>query len=395
MNIAGIKADRSRGSEESKRDISTPSMSEDGESADHLPSIQGRSSGPTRRSSKGGWTPEEDEVLRRAVQCFRGKNWKRIAELLKDRSDVQCLHRWQKVLNPNLVKGPWTKEEDETIVELVNKHGPKKWSVIARSLPGRIGKQCRERWHNHLDPNIKKDAWTLEEELALVDAHQLHGNKWAEIAKCLPGRTDNSIKNHWNSSLKKRLESVGVQGLASKGIVAIPSKSELIEGTTPCKSGQARLQNGQTHPGTREPERTKLMLLSPMEGEPAPKQLIYSPRGLDAARRHRASEKVEGDVVENDSQTPIHVGSFSRKKGSHGGSRNAINLVQTNLTPAKNEVITNLFSPFDVCSTPPCHASVSEVSPQAVLRSAARSFPGTPSILRKRQHEIATPTHEG
>ncbi|XP_038886309.1 transcription factor MYB3R-1 [Benincasa hispida] len=172
-----------------------------------------RTSGPTRRSTKGQWTAEEDEILRKAVQRFKGKNWKKIAECFKDRTDVQCLHRWQKVLNPELVKGPWSKEEDEIIVELVEKYGPKKWSTIAQHLPGRIGKQCRERWHNHLNPAINKEAWTQEEELALIRAHQIYGNRWAELTKFLPGRTDNAIKNHWNSSVKKKLDSYLASGL--------------------------------------------------------------------------------------------------------------------------------------------------------------------------------------
>ncbi|XP_044463925.1 transcription factor MYB3R-1 [Mangifera indica] len=197
---------------ESKRIISTPSdgLSDGGQ---RMRSLHGRTSGPTRRSTKGQWTPEEDEILRKAVQRFKGKNWKKIAECFKERTDVQCLHRWQKVLNPELVKGPWSKEEDEIIIELVNKFGPKKWSTIAQHLPGRIGKQCRERWHNHLNPSINKEAWTQEEELALIRAHQIYGNKWAELTKFLPGRTDNAIKNHWNSSVKKKLESYLASGL--------------------------------------------------------------------------------------------------------------------------------------------------------------------------------------
>uniref|UniRef100_A0A1D1XDW3 Myb-related protein 3R-1 n=1 Tax=Anthurium amnicola TaxID=1678845 RepID=A0A1D1XDW3_9ARAE len=169
--------------------------------------VPGRTSGPTRRSTKGGWTEEEDEVLARVVKQFKGKNWKKIAEFFPDRSDVQCLHRWQKVLDPALVKGAWTKEEDKHIIELVNKYGAKKWAVIASKMPGRIGKQCRERWHNHLNPAINKGAWTTEEEITLIRAHQTYGNKWAEIAKFLPGRADNSIKNHWNCSVKKKLDS--------------------------------------------------------------------------------------------------------------------------------------------------------------------------------------------
>ncbi|KAF8115884.1 hypothetical protein N665_0025s0327 [Sinapis alba] len=176
-------------------------------------SRQGRTSGPARRSTRGQWTAEEDEILTKAVHSFKGKNWKKIAEFFKDRTDVQCLHRWQKVLNPELVKGPWTKEEDEMIVQLIQKYGPKKWSTIARFLPGRIGKQCRERWHNHLNPAINKEAWTQEEELVLIRAHQIYGNRWAELTKFLPGRSDNGIKNHWHSSVKKKLDSYMSSGL--------------------------------------------------------------------------------------------------------------------------------------------------------------------------------------
>ncbi|XP_038897547.1 transcription factor MYB3R-1-like [Benincasa hispida] len=207
---------------EGDKTISTPS--DNPEVRDQrIRALHGRTSGPTRRSTKGQWTAEEDETLRQAVDHFKGKNWKKIAGYFKDRTDVQCLHRWQKVLNPELVKGPWSKEEDEIIIELVNKYGPKKWSTIATHLPGRIGKQCRERWHNHLNPNINKEAWTQEEELALIRAHQIYGNRWAELTKFLPGRTDNAIKNHWNSSVKKKLDSYLASGLLTQFQDPVPA----------------------------------------------------------------------------------------------------------------------------------------------------------------------------
>jgi hypothetical protein len=71
-----------------------------------------------------------------------------------------------------MVKGPWTQAEDDMLAQNVKKFGAKNWSYIAQALPGRIGKQCRERWHNHLNPDIKKNKWTDEEDRRIIEAHQ-------------------------------------------------------------------------------------------------------------------------------------------------------------------------------------------------------------------------------
>ncbi|KAJ8766822.1 hypothetical protein K2173_008376 [Erythroxylum novogranatense] len=112
--------------------------------------------------------------------------------------------------NGPLKKGPWTSAEDAILVDYVNKHGEGNWNAVQKhSGLSRCGKSCRLRWANHLRPDLKKGAFTSEEERQIIELHAKIGNKWARMAAELPGRTDNEIKNYWNTRIK-RLQRAGL-----------------------------------------------------------------------------------------------------------------------------------------------------------------------------------------
>jgi hypothetical protein len=118
------------------------------------------------------------------------------------------LRKRERALDPDaIVKGPWTLKEDHKLLELVEEYGLK-WSFIARKLKGRIGKQCRERYVNHLNKGIKKSPWTAEEDQVLLDTQEKLGNRWSEISKLLPGRPENSVKNRFNCLIMKKAVSL-------------------------------------------------------------------------------------------------------------------------------------------------------------------------------------------
>ncbi|KAK1308896.1 Transcription factor MYB39 [Acorus calamus] len=110
-----------------------------------------------------------------------------------------------------LKKGPWTAEEDQKLMDYIQRHGQGNWRTLPKNAGlSRCGKSCRLRWTNYLRPDIKRGRFSFEEEETIIQLHSLLGNKWSAIAARLPGRTDNEIKNYWNTHIRKRLLRMGI-----------------------------------------------------------------------------------------------------------------------------------------------------------------------------------------
>jgi hypothetical protein len=160
------------------------------------------------------WSTEDVELLENLVKQYHNDvpRWNDIAAIFPCRTAYECLAKWHEVTHTVVVKGKgsWTTEEDQLIREKLALYG-RKWAKIASFLPGRHGKQCRERYINYLNPQLRKGDWTGDEEAVLIAMRQIHGNRWASISKELPGRSDNDIKNHWYSTVKRKFAQHGEQ----------------------------------------------------------------------------------------------------------------------------------------------------------------------------------------
>ncbi|CAN1153201.1 Transcription factor MYB35 [Linum perenne] len=122
----------------------------------------------------------------------------------------------------NVKRGLWTPEEDAKILAYVSLHGIGNWTLVPKKAGlNRCGKSCRLRWTNYLRPDLKHDNFTTEEEELIIRLHEAIGSRWSIIARQLPGRTDNDVKNYWNTKLKKKLQKIGIDPITHKPISKI------------------------------------------------------------------------------------------------------------------------------------------------------------------------------
>lgn len=118
---------------------------------------------------------------------------------------------------PSYRKAMWTKAEDDALRQAIALHGTRNWSMVATMVPGRNGKQCRERWSGKLNPNLAKEAWTPEEDEQLIKLHNDLGNKWAIIGTYLPGRSRISLRNRWGWHMRHQFRNVNANPSISTG----------------------------------------------------------------------------------------------------------------------------------------------------------------------------------
>ena len=117
------------------------------------------------------------------VKQFGHNSWNRVSKII-GKSEIKCHTRWLELANISRCDtGTWTNHEDLLLIRQVSALGIRNWTKVAAGIPGRIGKQCRERWHKHLDPNICKTKWTLEEDKQIVRLYCMYGSTWARMAQ--------------------------------------------------------------------------------------------------------------------------------------------------------------------------------------------------------------------
>ncbi|CAJ0846742.1 16253_t:CDS:2 [Entrophospora sp. SA101] len=181
------------------------------------------------------WTDKEDELLKEAVQIYGPHKWSLIATHVPNRTPMQCSARWVGALNPSILKGRWTTQEDNALRDAVNQYmmnsidsqgnpQPIPWNKVSKCIPARTGAQCQARWTEALDPRIKKGKWSPEEDEILKEGVRLYGRCWIRIAEMITGRTQRQCRTRW-LQVKNKHTTPSTPAQSIKNVVtSLPSK---------------------------------------------------------------------------------------------------------------------------------------------------------------------------
>lgn len=185
-----------------------------------------------KKFDKKRWDEKEDEILKQAYETFlksskKINKWEFVASQFNDRNASQCKQRYKRLVKPDNVRKKWSEAEDKILKSAVEIEKMASWELIAEKLKSqgfpRTGKQVRERYKNHLDPNINLEPFKLEEDLLILNLYKVYGNKWAKIAKHLINRSENAVKNRFHYHLKKN------NALEAKDLIYESSETQKIE----------------------------------------------------------------------------------------------------------------------------------------------------------------------
>ncbi|MFS8032765.1 putative transcription factor MYB-HB-like family [Helianthus anomalus] len=186
-------------------------------------------------------------------------------------------------MDQELKRGAWTLEEDNLLIHYINCHGEGRWNLLAKSAGlKRTGKSCRLRWLNYLKPDTKRGNLTPQEQLVILQLHSKLGNRWSKIARHLPGRTDNEIKNYWRTRVQKQARHLKIDASSKRFVDALQrfwmprllekveqdSSSSISNSTTSTLTMETDQNISITHPKTEQTVFTSLSSPQPSHNEP-------------------------------------------------------------------------------------------------------------------------------
>ncbi|CAN6243885.1 unnamed protein product [Urochloa humidicola] len=264
------------------------------------------------RRSGGGAARQQSSG--RSTSCFREIDWvadergelQRPSKNRKDLEQKKTAHK----TGDSLKRKRWSREENDNLIRMVNLHGLKRWSTVARGITGRGAHHCRDRWTFYLDPAVNNQPWSEQEDIELIQAYKIHGNKWSKLAKLFPGRTGKAVKNHWPSLMKKQMKSDLVRGFGEQ-FPYMPNDPLVTKnkGSSAIKSDQDSLTNNHVSLNSQVTVRSKSeqRLAENVSNESTPKGIVYdSTHGKESVSYSiNVAEKADEQIVRSHSLSSV------------------------------------------------------------------------------------------